>query len=127
MRFLDSAQRLEAEAKPDLADLKRGLLRLVNSDMPRYSLLVLAVVLLATSGCVAAIVGAGAGYTYSHLKKNHSPYKQGVTAEPANSAYPPKGVKLLPAPGEFVDCKLKDGLHYAMSADDCKAQGGTTS
>src|SRR5215469_261868 len=97
--------------------------------MPRYSLPVLAVVLLATSGCVAALVGvagAGAGYTYSQVKKNQSPSKQGVTAQPANGAPPPKGVKLLPAPGEFVDCKRKDGLNYAMSADACNAQGGTT-
>jgi hypothetical protein len=42
-------------------------------------------------------------------------------------AWPPKGVKLLPAPDEFVDCKLKDGENFAMSAADCTAKGGTAS
>src|SRR5262249_32427955 len=112
--------------------------------MRHYLVPVLAVVLLATSGCVAALVGAagaGAGYAYSHAKKNQAPSRQGVTAQPANGASPAKGVtaqpasgasppegtQILPGPGELVDCRLKDGVNYAMSADDCKAQGGTTS
>src|SRR5262249_30231248 len=98
--------------------------------MRHYLIPVLAVVLLATSGCVAALVGAagaGAGYAYSHAKKNQSPSKQSGAPQPASGASPPKGTKLLPAPGELVDCRLKDGVNYAMSADNCKAQGGTTS
>ena len=124
--------------------------------MLRILLPVLAIALLGTSGCVAAaIVGAaGAGYGYTQAKKSGSPVKQHGSTQPAKTTQPgkettqpanettqptngttpptkattlPKGVKLLPAPGEFVDCRLEDGQHFAMSAADCRAKGGTTS
>ena len=108
--------------------------------MRRILLPLLAVILLGTSGCVAAaIVGAaGAGYGYTQAKKSSRPVKQPGTTQPAKDTAPakdttpakvapPEGIKLLPAPGEFVDCKLEDGGHLAMSAADCRAKGGTTS
>jgi hypothetical protein len=100
------------------------------SRMRRTLLPVLAVVLLGTSGCVAAIIGAagaGAGYGYTQAKKSHIPVRQDDPTQPAKGTSRPKGVKLLPAPGEFVDCKLKDGEKLAMSAADCRAKGGNTS
>jgi hypothetical protein len=100
------------------------------SRMRRTLLPVLAVALLGTSGCVAAIIGAagaGAGFGYTQTKKSHTPVKQHDPTQPAKGTPRPKGVKLLPAPGEFVDCKLKDGEKLAMSAGDCRAKGGTTS
>ena len=98
------------------------------SRMRRALLPMLAVALLGTSGCVAAIVaGAGAGFGYTQIKKSHTPVKQEDTTHSVKGTSRPKGVKLLPAPGEFVDCKLKDGQNFAMSAADCSAKGGTTS
>jgi hypothetical protein len=100
------------------------------SRMRRTLLPVLAVALLGTSGCVAAIIGvagAGAGFGYTQAKKSHTPVKQDDATRPAKGTPRPEGVKLLPAPGEFVNCKLKDGEKLAMSAGDCRAKGGTTS
>ena len=116
--------------------------------MLRILLPVLAIALLGTSGCVAAaIVGAaGAGYGYTQAnKKSGTPVEQHGSTQPAKETTqpatppangmtppaktpaPPEGVKLLPAPGEFVDCRLENGQHLAMSAADCRAKGGTTS
>jgi hypothetical protein len=98
--------------------------------MQRTLLPVLAVALLGTSGCVAAIVGAagaGAAFGYTQVKKSDTAVKQDDTKQPAKGAPQPNGVELLPAPSQFVDCKLKDGENLAMTAADCRAKGGTTS
>ena len=100
------------------------------SGMPRVLLPLLAVVLLGTSGCVAAIVGAagaGAGLGYAQTKKSSTAAKQDAATQPANGKPQRKSVEPLPAPGQFVDCNLKEGEKLAMSATDCKAKGGTPS
>lgn len=94
---------------------------------------VLAIALLGTSGCVAAALvgaagaGAGFGYTQAKAKKNETAAKTDGTRQPVRTTQRNDGVKLLPAPGEFIECTLKDGEHLAMSAADCKAKGGTVS
>ena len=90
---------------------------------------VLAVALIGTSGCVAAIIGAagvGAGFGYAQMKKGDAQVAKGDTKPPAQGTRRPESVGLLPAPGGFVDSKLKDGGIVAMSAADCGAKGGTT-
>jgi len=93
---------------------------------------VLAVALLGTSGCVAAALvgaaGAGAGFGYTQTKaKNEAPMRQAGTVQPVRDTQRADDARLLPAPGDFVECTLKDGEHLAMSAADCKAKGGSTS
>ena len=85
--------------------------------------------LLGMSGCVVTMVaGTGASVWYTQVKKNHTPAKQNDTVQLHKGTPQPTGVELLPAPGEFVNCKLKDGEdHLAMPAADCRAKGGTTS
>ena len=107
------------------------------SSLRRMLLPVLAVLLLATSGCVAAALvgaaGAGAGLGYSQSKKNQTSTKteattkMEATATPARTAPRSSSVKLAPAPAELVECKLQDGETFAMSAADCKAKGGSVS
>ena len=93
---------------------------------------VLALALLGTSGCVAAVLvgaagaGAGIGYTHANAKKSETAAKTDGTAQPVRTSQR-TGVKLAPAPGEFIECTLSDGQHLAMSAADCKAKGGTVS
>jgi hypothetical protein len=93
---------------------------------------VLAVLLLGTSGCVAAALvgaaGAGAGLGYSQSKKNQTSTSQTSTkaTAPSDSTAPrSSSVRLAPAPAELVECKLQDGETFAMSAADCKAKGGS--
>jgi hypothetical protein len=95
---------------------------------------VLAVLLLGTSGCVAAALvgaaGAGAGLGYSQSKKNQTSTSQTSTkaTAPSDSTAPrSSSVRLAPAPAELVECKLQDGETFAMSAADCKAKGGSVS
>jgi len=98
--------------------------------MQRSLLAVLAVALLGTSGCVAALVGAagaGAGLGYTQAHKSNAGVKQAGTGQPTNGTARTKTVKLQPAPGQFVDCTLKDGAKLAMSATDCRARGGAAS
>jgi hypothetical protein len=98
--------------------------------MQRSLLPVLAIVLLGTSGCIAAVVGAagaGAGLGYTQAQKTNTGVKQDGTAQPAKGTARAKTVKLQPAPGQFVDCTLRDGAKLAMSAADCKAKGGAAS
>src|ERR1700720_1958971 len=98
------------------------------SHMRRTLLPALAVVLLGTSGCVAVMIAStGASIWYTQAKKSDTPVKQDDTAQSTKGTPPPKGVQLLAAPGEFVNCKLKDGENHAMSAADCRANGGATS
>ena len=107
------------------------------SSLRRMLLPVLVVVLLGTSGCVAAALvgaaGAGAGLGYSQSKKNQTSTKTEATtkteakATPAPTAPRSSSVKLAPAPAELVECKLQDGETFAMSAADCKAKGGSVS
>ena len=101
------------------------------SSLRRMLLPVLAVLLLGTSGCVAAALvgaaGAGAGYGYSQSKKNQTPAKNSEAAKPAPAAPRSSSVRLAPAPAELVECKLQDGETFAMSAADCKAKGGSVS
>jgi hypothetical protein len=89
------------------------------------------VLLLGTSGCVAAALvgaaGAGAGYGISQSKKNEKPASQAETAKPTPAAPRSSSVRLAPAPAELVQCKLQDGETFAMSAADCKAKGGSVS
>jgi hypothetical protein len=95
--------------------------------MHRSLLPVLAVALLGTSGCVAAVVGAagaGAGLGYSQAQKTNADAQKDGTAKSTARA---KTVKLQPAPGQFVECTLRDGTKLAMSAADCKAKGGAAS
>ena len=97
--------------------------------MRRVLLPLLAVALLGTSGCVAAVVGAagaGAGLGYSQAKKTNTAAKQ-KAAQPGQGKPQPASVEPLPAPTQFVDCKLAEGEKLAMSATDCKAKGGTAS
>jgi len=98
--------------------------------MRRSLLALLAVALLGTSGCVAAVVGAagaGAGLGYSQTQKSHSGTKTAGTTQPTKGTARTKSVELQPAPGQFVDCKLTDGTMLAMSAADCRARGGASS
>jgi len=98
--------------------------------MQRSLLPVLVVALLGTSGCVAALVGgagAGAGFGYTQAQKSHTRVKQAGTAQPTKGTARAKSVELQPAPGQFVDCTLKDGTKLAMSAADCRARGGAAS
>ena len=108
------------------------------SSLRRMLLPLLVVLLLGTSGCVAAALvgaaGAGAGVGYSQSKKNQTPTNQRstkteATARPAPTAPRSSGssVRLAPAPAELVECKLQDGETFAMSAADCKAKGGSVS
>ena len=107
------------------------------SSLHRMLLPVLAVLLLGTSGCVAAalvgMAGAGAGLGYSQNQKNQTspkaeaPPKTEATATPAATAPRSSSVRLAPAPAELVECKLQDGETFAMSAADCKAKGGSVS
>ena len=107
------------------------------SSLRRMLLPVLVVVLLGTSGCVAAALvgaaGAGAGLGYSQSKKNQTSTKTETTAKteatatPAPAAPRSSNVRLAPAPAELVECKLQDGETFAMSAADCKAKGGSVS
>jgi hypothetical protein len=100
------------------------------SGMRRVLLPVLAVALLGTSGCVAAVVGvagAGAGLGYSQVKKSNTAVKQDAAMQPGKGKSQLKSVEPLPAPTQFVDCNLKEGEKLAMSAADCKAKGGTAS
>ena len=107
------------------------------SSLRRMLLPVLVVLLLGTSGCVAAALvgaaGAGAGLGYSQSKKNQTSTKTEATtkteakATPAPTAPRSSSVKLAPAPAELVECKLQDGETFAMSAADCKAKGGSVS
>src|SRR5258707_670686 len=100
------------------------------SPMQRSLLPVLAIVLFGTSGCIAAVVGAagvGAGLGYSQAHKSHAGVQQGSAAQPTEGTPRAKSVKLQPAPGQFVDCTLRDGAKLAMSAADCKAKGGAAS
>jgi hypothetical protein len=95
--------------------------------MRRVLLPLLAVALLGTSGCVAAVVGAagaGAGLGYTQAKKSNAAAKQKAAAQGKSQ---PASVEPLPAPGQFVDCQLTEGVKLAMSAADCKAKGGTAS
>jgi hypothetical protein len=95
------------------------------SRMQRHLLPLLAVALLGTSGCVAAIVGvagAGAGLGYTQAQKSNAGKSQPTKGAPGF-----KSVALQPAPGQFIECQLKDGEKLAMSAADCRAKGGTTS
>ncbi len=101
--------------------------------MQRSLLPVLAVALLGmlgTSGCVAALVGgagAGAGLGYTQAQKSHTGVKQAGAGQPTKGTARAKGLELQPAPGQFVDCTLKDGAKLAMSAADCSARGGAAS
>jgi hypothetical protein len=101
--------------------------------MRRALLPVLALALLATNGCVAAALvgaagaGAGIGYTHANAKKSETAARTDGAAQPVHTTQQSGGVKLLPAPGEFIECTLSDGEHLAMSAADCKAKGGTIS
>ena len=101
--------------------------------MRRMLLPVLALALLGTSGCVAVALvgaagaGAGIGYTHANAKKSETAAKTDGTAQPVRTSQQSGGVKLAPAPGEFIECTLSDGQHLAMSAADCKAKGGTVS
>jgi hypothetical protein len=98
--------------------------------MRRVLLPVLAVALLGTSGCVAAVVGAagaGAGLGYTQAKKSNKAVKQDAATQPAKGKPQAKSVEPLPAPTQFVDCNLKEGDKLAMSAADCKAKGGSPS
>jgi len=107
------------------------------SSLRRMLLPVLVVLLLGTSGCVAAALvgaaGAGAGLGYSQSKKNQTSTKTETTAKteatatPAPAAPRSSNVRLAPAPAELVECKLQDGETFAMSAADCKAKGGSVS
>ena len=107
------------------------------SSLRRMLLPMLVVLLLGTSGCVAAALvgaaGAGAGLGYSQSKKNQTSTKTEATtkteakATPAPTAPRSSSVKLAPAPAELVECKLQDGETFAMSAADCKAKGGSVS
>ncbi|HKF62101.1 MAG TPA: hypothetical protein VKB42_12120 [Dongiaceae bacterium] len=109
------------------------------SSLRRMLLPLLVVLLLGTSGCVAAALvgaaGAGAGVGYSQSKKNQTPTNQRstkteATARPAPTAPRSSGsssVRLAPAPAALVECKLQDGETFAMSAADCKAKGGSVS
>ena len=107
------------------------------SSLRRMLLPVLAVLLLATSGCVAAALvgaaGAGAGLGYSQSKNNQTSTKTQATTKteataPSDSTAPrSSSVRLAPAPAELVECKLRDGETFAMSAADCKAKGGSVS
>jgi hypothetical protein len=93
--------------------------------MQRSLLPVLVVALLGTSGCVAALLGgagAGAGLGYTQAQKSHT-----GTGQPTKGTARAKSVELQPAPGQFVDCTLKDGTKLAMSAADCRARGGAAS
>jgi uncharacterized protein YceK len=101
--------------------------------MRRMLLLVLAVALLGTSGCVAVALvgaagaGAGFGYTQAKARKNDAPTRRAGMVQSARDTERADDAKLLPAPGDFVECTLKNGEHLAMSAADCKAKGGSTS
>jgi hypothetical protein len=98
--------------------------------MRRVLLPLLAVALLGTSGCVAAVVGAagaGAGLGYAQAKKSNTAAKQDAAAPSAKGKSHPESLKPLPAPGQFVECQLKEGEKLAMSAADCKAKGGAPS
>ena len=106
------------------------------SSLRRMLLPVLAVLLLGTSGCVAAALvgaaGAGAGLGYSQSKNNQTSTSQTSTktqaTTPSVSTAPrSSSVRLAPAPAELVECKLQDGETFAMSAADCKAKGGSVS
>ena len=106
------------------------------SSLRRMLLPVLAVLLLATSGCVAAALvgaaGAGAGLGYSQSKNNQTSTSQTstktqATAPSVSTAPRSSSVRLAPAPAELVECKLQDGETFAMSAADCKAKGGSVS
>ena len=107
------------------------------SSLRRMLLPLLVVLLLGTSGCVAAALvgaaGAGAGLGYSQSKKNQTSTKTETTAKteatatPAPAAPRSSNVRLAPAPAELVECKLQDGETFAMSAADCKAKGGSVS
>ena len=107
------------------------------SSLRRMLLPMLVVLLLGTSGCVAAALvgaaGAGAGLGYSQSKKNQTSTKTETTAKteatatPAPAAPRSSNVRLAPAPAELVECKLQDGETFAMSAADCKAKGGSVS
>ena len=107
------------------------------SSLRRMLLPVLAVLLLGTSGCVAAALvgaaGAGAGVGYSQSKKSQTSTKMETTAKreatapSAPTAPRSSNVRLAPAPAELVECKLQDGETFAMSAADCKAKGGSVS
>jgi hypothetical protein len=100
------------------------------SGMRHLLLPALAVALLGTSGCVAAVVGAagaGAGIGYTQVKESNAAAKQDAATQPAKSKPRPKAVEALPAPSQFVECNLKEGEKLAMSAADCRAKGGTPS
>ena len=106
------------------------------SSLRRMLLPVLAVLLLGTSGCVAAALvgaaGAGAGLGYSQSKNNQTSTSQTstktqATAPSVSTAPRSSSVRLAPAPAELVECKLQDGETFAMSAADCKAKGGSVS
>jgi len=104
------------------------------SSLRRMLLPVLAVLLLGTSGCVAAALvgaaGAGAGLGYSQSKTNQTSVKTEATTRTeatAPSGSTARSVRLAPAPAELVECKLQDGETFAMSAADCKAKGGSVS
>ena len=107
------------------------------SSLRRMLLPVLVVLLLGTSGCVAAalvgMAGAGAGLGYSQSKKSqtstqtHATTRTEATAAAAPAAPRSSNVRLAPAPAELVECKLQDGETFAMSAADCKAKGGSVS
>ena len=109
------------------------------SSLRRMLLPVLAVLLLGTSGCVAAALvgaaGAGAGLGYSQSKKNQTSVKAEATtkteatapSDSTSTAPRSSSVRLAPAPAELVECKLQDGETFAMSAADCKAKGGRVS
>ena len=109
------------------------------SSLRRMLLPVLAVLLLGTSGCVAAALvgaaGAGAGLGYSQSKKNQASVKTEATtkteatapSDSTSTAPRSSSVRLAPAPAELVECKLRDGETFAMSAADCKAKGGSVS
>jgi hypothetical protein len=106
-------------------------------SLRRMLLPVLAVLLLVTSGCVAAalvgMAGAGAGLGYSQNQKSQTspkaeaPPKTEATATPAATAPRSSSVRLAPAPAALIECKLQDGETFAMSAVDCKAKGGSVS
>jgi hypothetical protein len=98
--------------------------------MRRVLLPVLAVALLGTSGCVAAVIGAagaGAGLGYTQAKKSNTAVKQDAATHSAKGKPQLESVEPLPAPSQFVECNLKEGEKLAMSATDCKAKGGTPS
>lgn len=101
--------------------------------MRRMLVPALALALLGTSGCVAAALvgmagaGAGIGYTHANAKKDETAARTDGAAQPVRTSQTTGGVKLAPAPGEFIECTLSDGQHLAMSAADCKAKGGTVS